>query len=184
MQWLLFIMMTSNTLSVTNISLVSSQDGQRLLDASVTMAFGEMPPWGYTTTAIVLFFIGFFGFFFNLFVIFLMCKDLQVGDIFKTFKLLKLQINFKKLVCSHDNLDWPNFDFRHLLYSFRKCQVWLHWFEWHYPWVTCVIYFIFSPSLSLSYAKSFWFHLDKFYIATIFHYLIEFLFSLTQNLFA
>lgn len=38
-----------------------------------------MEPWGYTVAAIVLFFIGFFGFFLNLFVIILMCRDLQVS---------------------------------------------------------------------------------------------------------
>lgn len=37
-----------------------------------------MPPWGYTVTAIILFFIGFFGFIFNLIVIVLMYKDIQV----------------------------------------------------------------------------------------------------------
>lgn len=34
---------------------------------------------GYVVTAIVLFFIGFFGFFLNLFVIVLMLKDKQVS---------------------------------------------------------------------------------------------------------
>lgn len=38
-----------------------------------------MPEWGFTVTAIILFFIGFFGFFFNLIVIVLMYKDVQVS---------------------------------------------------------------------------------------------------------
>lgn len=40
-----------------------------------------MEPWGYTIAAVVLFFIGFFGFFLNIFVIILMCRDLQVSRI-------------------------------------------------------------------------------------------------------
>jgi hypothetical protein len=39
----------------------------------------HMEPWAYTFTAVILFFIGFFGFFLNLFVIVLMCKDIQVS---------------------------------------------------------------------------------------------------------
>lgn len=38
-----------------------------------------MEPWAYTATAVTLFFIGFFGFFLNIFVIILMCRDLQVN---------------------------------------------------------------------------------------------------------
>lgn len=41
-----------------------------------------MPEWGYTITAIILFLIGFFGFFFNLIVIVLMYKDIQVSVLF------------------------------------------------------------------------------------------------------
>lgn len=37
-----------------------------------------MSELGYTLTAIILFLIGFFGFFFNLIVIVLMYKDIQV----------------------------------------------------------------------------------------------------------
>lgn len=37
-----------------------------------------MEPWAYVASAVALFFIGFFGFFLNLFVIALMCKDVQV----------------------------------------------------------------------------------------------------------
>jgi len=40
---------------------------------------GEMPPWGYTLAAVVLFFIGFFGFFLNLIALVLMCKDVKVS---------------------------------------------------------------------------------------------------------
>jgi hypothetical protein len=38
-----------------------------------------MEPWAFTATAVVLFFIGFFGFSLNLLVIVLMCKDIQVS---------------------------------------------------------------------------------------------------------
>jgi c-opsin len=38
-----------------------------------------MLPWAYTAAAVTLFLIGFFGFFLNLFVIALMCKDVQVS---------------------------------------------------------------------------------------------------------
>uniref|UniRef100_A0A182SF84 G-protein coupled receptors family 1 profile domain-containing protein n=1 Tax=Anopheles maculatus TaxID=74869 RepID=A0A182SF84_9DIPT len=37
-----------------------------------------MAPWAYNAAAITLFFIGFFGFFLNLFVIALMSKDMQL----------------------------------------------------------------------------------------------------------
>lgn len=40
----------------------------------------HMEPWAYTFTAVILFCIGFFGFFLNLFVIVLMCKDIQVSS--------------------------------------------------------------------------------------------------------
>lgn len=46
-----------------------------------------MPPWGYTVTAIILFFIGFFGFLFNLIVIVLMYKDIQVNKALFIFSL-------------------------------------------------------------------------------------------------
>jgi H+/Cl- antiporter ClcA len=39
----------------------------------------HMSQFAYLLTAITLFFIGFFGFFLNLFVIILMCKDIQVS---------------------------------------------------------------------------------------------------------
>ena len=39
----------------------------------------HMEPWAYTLTAMTLFCIGFFGFTLNLFVIVLMCKDIQVS---------------------------------------------------------------------------------------------------------
>lgn len=37
-----------------------------------------MDEWAFTASAVVLFLIGFFGFFLNLFVIILMCKDMQL----------------------------------------------------------------------------------------------------------
>ncbi|XP_058058059.1 vertebrate ancient opsin-like [Anopheles bellator] len=44
-----------------------------------TAEYGElMAPWAYNASAVTLFFIGFFGFFLNLFVIALMCKDMQL----------------------------------------------------------------------------------------------------------
>lgn len=44
-----------------------------------------MEPWAYIASAVTLFFIGFFGFFLNLFVIALMCKDVQVSGLFIQF---------------------------------------------------------------------------------------------------
>lgn len=38
-----------------------------------------MEEWAYLLTAAVLFIIGFFGFFLNIIVITLMCKDIQVS---------------------------------------------------------------------------------------------------------
>lgn len=49
------------------------------MDISETMQ-DEMPDWGYEAAAAVLFLIGFFGFSLNLFVIILMCKDIQVSS--------------------------------------------------------------------------------------------------------
>ncbi|XP_053671741.1 vertebrate ancient opsin-like [Anopheles nili] len=47
--------------------------------ASTVVDYEElMAPWAYNASAITLFFIGFFGFFLNLFVIALMCKDMQL----------------------------------------------------------------------------------------------------------
>ncbi|XP_039438145.1 vertebrate ancient opsin-like isoform X2 [Culex pipiens pallens] len=51
-----------------------------------------MPPWAYVATAVVLFFIGFFGFFLNLFVIALMCKEVQLWT--------PMNIILLNLVCS------------------------------------------------------------------------------------
>lgn len=39
-----------------------------------------MEEWAYVTTAAILFLIGFFGFFLNIIVIILMCKDSQVSE--------------------------------------------------------------------------------------------------------
>ncbi|XP_050087465.1 vertebrate ancient opsin-like [Anopheles aquasalis] len=49
-------------------------------DVALTAADYEelMAPWAYNASAFALFFIGFFGFFLNLFVIALMCKDVQL----------------------------------------------------------------------------------------------------------
>ncbi|KAG5672470.1 hypothetical protein PVAND_002597 [Polypedilum vanderplanki] len=51
-----------------------------------------MEPWAYNLTALVLFFIGFFGFFLNLIVIVLMCKDIQMWT--------PMNIILLNLVCS------------------------------------------------------------------------------------
>lgn len=75
---MLFVIMM-NSLSVANISSVPQQNAQNLLDISETMQHNHMPDWAYAATASVLFSIGFFGFFLNLFVIILMCKDTQVS---------------------------------------------------------------------------------------------------------
>lgn len=50
-----------------------------IVNTSETTAFGEMPPGGYTAAALVLIFIGVFGFFLNLFVIYAMYKEVKVG---------------------------------------------------------------------------------------------------------
>lgn len=68
-----------NTFSVTDLNVGTDQSDRNLLDIMGTTSPDEMPPWGYTLTATVLFAIGFFGFFLNLFVIILMCKDIQVS---------------------------------------------------------------------------------------------------------
>ncbi|XP_058115803.1 vertebrate ancient opsin-like [Anopheles ziemanni] len=48
-------------------------------DASLEADYQElMPPWAYSVAAVTLFFIGFFGFFLNLFVLALMYKDIQL----------------------------------------------------------------------------------------------------------
>lgn len=74
----LFIIMMSS-FSEPNVSLVSEKNAQELYEITASMPSEAMPAWGYTATAAVLFFIGFFGFFLNLFVIILMCKDMQVS---------------------------------------------------------------------------------------------------------
>lgn len=68
-----------NTLSVSEISVVTERNGNSLLELGDKMSHDEMPDWGFTLAAAVLFLIGFFGFFLNLFVIILMCKDVQVS---------------------------------------------------------------------------------------------------------
>lgn len=68
-----------NSLSVTDISLTTDHHGHNLLDITERMPHEHLPDWGYTATASVLFAIGFFGFSLNLFVIVLMCKDIQVS---------------------------------------------------------------------------------------------------------
>lgn len=71
-----------NTFSVTDIDVVTGENDRSMLDILGTATPDEsLPAWGYTITAIVLFAIGFFGFFLNLFVIILMCKDIQVSTI-------------------------------------------------------------------------------------------------------
>jgi hypothetical protein len=77
---MLFVIMM-NSLSATQISFTTEQHGQNVLEFTEKMSHGTMPDWGYTLTAAVLFSIGFFGFFLNLFVIVLMCKDIQVSFI-------------------------------------------------------------------------------------------------------
>ena len=62
------------TLSAVTTSLASSS-APTVSDQEEVLL---MPEWGYTLTAIILFFIGFFGFSFNLIVIVLMFKDVQV----------------------------------------------------------------------------------------------------------
>lgn len=75
------MMNTDSLSSVSNVSLASEHNGHRLHDTTDAMPSGEMPPWGFLASAAILFLIGFFGFFLNLFVIVLMCKDIQVNII-------------------------------------------------------------------------------------------------------
>lgn len=71
-----------NTLSVADVGSVTHQNANNyLLEISETMPNEQMPDWAFTISAAVLFLIGFFGFFLNLFVIILMCKDTQVSKI-------------------------------------------------------------------------------------------------------
>ncbi|CRK91553.1 CLUMA_CG005210, isoform A [Clunio marinus] len=81
-----------NTLSVTHVNSVSFQHGENLLELTTVSPHGEMPEWGYMATATVLFFIGFFGFFLNFFVIVLMCRDIQIWT--------PMNIILLNLVCS------------------------------------------------------------------------------------
>lgn len=69
-----------NSLSVIDVNTVINQNANNLLDIKETMPLEQLPVWGFTLAAAVLFSIGFFGFFLNLFVIILMCKDTQVSD--------------------------------------------------------------------------------------------------------
>jgi hypothetical protein len=75
---MLFIIMM-NSLSATEISFTTEQHGQNVMDFTEKMSQDQMPDWGYTFAAATLFCIGFFGFSLNLFVIVLMCKDIQVS---------------------------------------------------------------------------------------------------------
>ena len=102
-----------NSLSATDISLTTNHPGHNLLDYTEKMSHGDMPDWGYTLTAAVLFSIGFFGFSLNLFVIIIMCKDIQVSfqiKLFVGFKsklkiecLLKLIYLWKVINCHEKN---------------------------------------------------------------------------------
>lgn len=69
-----------NHLNATlRVSVVSSALLGTAVDEESPQEVLLMPEWGFTVTAIILFFIGFFGFFFNLIVIVLMYKDVQVS---------------------------------------------------------------------------------------------------------
>lgn len=69
-----------NHLNATlRVSVVSSALLGTVADEESPQEVLLMPEWGFTVTAIILFFIGFFGFFFNLIVIVLMYKDVQVS---------------------------------------------------------------------------------------------------------
>lgn len=63
-----------------NTSLYGEINGDNIFREEHVSGGGEyMETWAYSLTALALFFIGFFGFFLNLFVILLMCKDIQVS---------------------------------------------------------------------------------------------------------
>ncbi|XP_062565944.1 vertebrate ancient opsin-like [Armigeres subalbatus] len=73
----------SGTSSTLIISSASEDFGEHRVGGheqnSVPIAAPElMESWAYVAAAVTLFFIGFFGFFLNLFVIALMCKDMQL----------------------------------------------------------------------------------------------------------
>lgn len=99
------IMMSS--FSEPNISLVTEKNVQELYEITASMPSAALPDWGYTVAAAVLFFIGFFGFFLNLFVIVLMCKDMQVSVI---------EINMYNAILFNNfcSLTMQNRIFRHL----------------------------------------------------------------------
>lgn len=99
---MLFVIMM-NSLSATETSLITDQYGQNVLDFTEKMPHEQMPDWGYTLTAAVLFSIGFFGFSLNLFVIVLMCKDIQVSSHPFSVLLRIQQISEKNSVESRRN---------------------------------------------------------------------------------
>ncbi|XP_055638145.1 vertebrate ancient opsin-like [Toxorhynchites rutilus septentrionalis] len=72
---------SSFIISPTYFATVSGSDPTEALQPDVS-EYGNptklMEPWAYTASAITLFFIGFFGFFLNLLVIVLMCKNAQL----------------------------------------------------------------------------------------------------------
>jgi hypothetical protein len=74
------MVLMTNTLSRAEQNLVDVHSDNELVYNSGALHQEQMLPlWGYTVTAIALLLIGFFGFFLNLFVIVLMCKDIQVS---------------------------------------------------------------------------------------------------------
>lgn len=91
---------------IMNISTVIDQHGQKPLQIMETLHLEQMPAWGYTMASAALILIGFFGFFLNLFVIILMCKDIQASAkktilVINPSRLSYIQtLTFKKLIKS------------------------------------------------------------------------------------
>jgi hypothetical protein len=71
------MMRMTKTLSPTDS--IVRVNGNLSSDIAGTLTQEFMPAWGFTAAAVVLFLIGFFGFFLNLVVIIVMCKDNQVS---------------------------------------------------------------------------------------------------------
>jgi hypothetical protein len=71
------MVMMTKTLSPTDSLVRVNENLSSDIAGSLTQEF--LPGWGFTAAAVVLFLIGFFGFFLNLIVIIVMCKDNQVS---------------------------------------------------------------------------------------------------------
>lgn len=106
--WKASIMMNSNGTIVFDVFTTENH----VLE-SIAADPEHMSQFAYLLTAITLFFIGFFGFFLNLFVIILMCKDIQVSVTTSGIVLLSLSHFLVR-----DNRKWVKWWSGNLLFSF------------------------------------------------------------------